>query len=43
MRRNDKSMLNNLDVVKNGLASLLLIVALLIAVTAALVVYLARP
>ncbi len=36
-------MLNNLDVGKSGLASLVLVAALLIAVTAVLVVYLARP
>jgi hypothetical protein len=36
-------MLNNLDVGKSGLASLVLIVVLLIAVTAVLVVYFAHP
>jgi hypothetical protein len=36
-------MLNNLDVGKSGLASLVLVAALLIAVTAVLVVYFAHP
>jgi hypothetical protein len=36
-------MLHDLDVGKSGLASLVLVVALLVAVTAVLVVYFAHP